>query len=353
MLIVSHAPLVPMADSHLQMASVRNRTIVFTIPKEVKVTYADFAPALEPFKGKFVAFGTVGVSYIWHLTMRTVGDVDAVIDRGDFQIGEIWVRVTRFSDVCNVATLHWLPFWVPHSDVISSLCSILGSRLSCQYITIPQKGYDGCFSTQRRIESPVALDKLPHFVQIESEGQSYRTFLFVPGRPSVCFACGVEGHMKSSCRKEKSSLKGKSPVIPVVSKVDPKITSLETESLSSSLGGGSLAASFALMQQDGYGPTGSEVDSEIEKDQDSFVIQSFGPNDEVTYIKRGEEILVVNPPKLTVLNDDVYQRIHEQCLPDDCCMFSEWDDQLISALRFKSHLHQKHPNRLKLRRAQP
>ena len=55
------------------------------------------------------------------------------------------------------------------------------------------------FSTQCKIRSPVDLKDLPYFIDIESEGRTYRTFLIVPGRPSVCFDCGRSGHMKNGC----------------------------------------------------------------------------------------------------------------------------------------------------------
>lgn len=330
---------VPMADSLHQVASLRNSTIVLSLPRGVKVGYADFSPALEPFKGKFVAFGSVGVSYIWHLTMRSVGDVDAFVDRGDFEIGDIWVRVSRFTDICNVATLHWLPFWIPHSDVVSSLCKLLGSRLTCQYIQIPQKGYEGCFTTQRRIEAPVALDKLPHFIQIDSEGQSYRTFLFVPGRQSVCFACGEFGHMKSSCGNDKRKRKGdeqteqpiKKLIVPaeVVDSSDVTITE-PSESIISE----DRSSSMQCESQDGS-------DAEY---SDSFYTVKFLQRDGSFY-KLAEEgkVLHINPPLKSRMTKDEIEAATWICMHHGCDLLRHWEEGLISANDLRSHFSEKHP----------
>ena len=77
--------------------------------------------------------------------------------------------------------------------------------VTCAYVQLPQHGFQGCFSTQRKLCSPVDLKAVPYFVDIQSEERVYRAFLFVPGRPAVCFDCGLTGHMKNACPGKQSS----------------------------------------------------------------------------------------------------------------------------------------------------
>jgi hypothetical protein len=189
--------------------SLKARTLVFTVPKGVKFQYADFLPFIGRNSVGIEAFGTVGVGYVWHLTLKTLeflNDILSNVDQsGHFSIGDIQVHVSKYSDIQNTATLFWLPYWVCHQDVQSSISKLSGYKIACSYIRIPQKGYQGCYSTQRRLVSPSGFDKLPHFIPIESEGETYRCFLFVPGRPTICFACQELGHMKSSCPNQRKT----------------------------------------------------------------------------------------------------------------------------------------------------
>ena len=126
----------------------------------------------------------------------------------------VHVVVSKLSDGFHTAQLHWLPFWIPHSDVEQSLSILLGDKVTCTYIRIPQKGFEGCFSTQRSIQSPANLAKLPYFVNIVSEGVLHKSCLFVPGRPQICFKCHLTGHMKSSCKAENITQAIANPVKP-------------------------------------------------------------------------------------------------------------------------------------------
>ena len=51
-------------------AFIKEITVMLSIPKGSKLVPLDFLPALEVVRGciALVAFGTVGVGHIWHLT---------------------------------------------------------------------------------------------------------------------------------------------------------------------------------------------------------------------------------------------------------------------------------------------
>ena len=175
--------------------TVSDRTVVFTLAKGSQVTPDDFLPHLLCVSGRMEAFGTVGVGHIWHLTLKSCDDVDTITDRGDFEIKDRSVTVSRLSSVLTSATLFWLPYWVPHDDVVDSFESLIDDIVSGNYVQLLQHGFSGCFSTQRKIRSPVDMKNLPYFLTISSEGRTYRTFVFVPGRPAICFGW----HMKNTC----------------------------------------------------------------------------------------------------------------------------------------------------------
>ena len=57
-----------------------SRTVVFTVPKGVKLVPTDFLTALQVVKGKVVAFGTVGVSHVWHCTLQSHLDAQLLVE---------------------------------------------------------------------------------------------------------------------------------------------------------------------------------------------------------------------------------------------------------------------------------
>lgn len=178
---------------------IKSCTVVFRLAKGPQVVPLDFAPHLDIVAGRIRGFGTVGVGHIWHLTLTSQCYVDDLITQGDFVLRGRAVAVSKLGTALLSATLFWLPFWVAHEDVITSFGELLQDKVTCEYVRIDQKGFPGCYSTQRRITAATDLKALPHFLSIQSEGHTYRTFLFVPGRPPACFACNAIGHMKSSC----------------------------------------------------------------------------------------------------------------------------------------------------------
>ena len=180
---------------------IRLRTVVLTVEDKSHLTPVDFLPVFQDrlLKGQITAFGTVGVGYVWHLTLDSSNVTSAFVQKGDFNIGSTLVKTCIMDQVAYTAFVHWIPFWVPHVDVECALASVLQGTYKSSYIRIAQKGYEGCFSTQRRIRSTADMSSLPHFIKIHSEGLTYKGHVFVPGRKPVCFNCGSEGHMKSDC----------------------------------------------------------------------------------------------------------------------------------------------------------
>ena len=55
-----------------ELMSVRSRTVILTLSKGPQVVPGDFYEALEVVMGRIVAFGTVGVGHVWHLTLIRV-----------------------------------------------------------------------------------------------------------------------------------------------------------------------------------------------------------------------------------------------------------------------------------------
>jgi hypothetical protein len=158
---------------------------------------------LSKFCSQIECFGTVGVGYVWNVTFRSIQVGDAVLastEDGNFFVREVIpIHVAKFCEVKQSATLFWLPFWVPNDVVSNHLSKILKSKVVCSYIRITHGSLNGCYTTQSRLVCPAGLTKLPHFIHIPFEDESYRCFTFVPGRPPVCFACGDEGHMRNQC----------------------------------------------------------------------------------------------------------------------------------------------------------
>lgn len=376
--------------------SIKDRTVVLTLPKGLKATYDDFFPVIDPYMGRIIAFGTVGVGYVWHITFKAISDVDSFVQAGNFSLGDYTVVVNRFKDICTVGTLHWLPYWIPHDDVVSCISRILGSKISCQYIQIPQRGYRDCFTTQRRLVSPISLDNLPHFIDIPFEGQSFRSFLFVPGRQPVCFACGGAGHMRSTCKVEKNTDKNipfktvptsvtteevdttdcinemdRSTTPQPPSQPDPVVHVAKTNNLlpePTSEGRRELTKSeseqLAVMiricnegKRDEQkirsrtssrpivsAPNTSDSDSCCEKSIFNYLITYETAKGELKCMSRRGSDISVNPPRYNLIDDDELERCLSKCLDRRCGIFRVWEDEIIGLDYMASHLRQVHPS---------
>jgi len=180
---------------------IRKKTIVFALPPLIHLTPLDFLPHLSKFANicRFEAFGTVGVGHMLHLTVDDAKAAKNIVQYGDFSIGSVPAKVSWMDLVTFTAFIHWIPYWVPDADVEKALDSLLHDSYRCSYIRIDQPGFQGCYSTQRRIKSVGDLRGFPHFITVRSAGINYRAFVFVPGREPVCFKCGETGHMKDKC----------------------------------------------------------------------------------------------------------------------------------------------------------
>ena len=111
---------------------IKSRTLVLTISTGSHIFPKDFLPALRCVRGCVEAFWTVVVNYVWSVTLQNSAAADCLFDQENFNIGEREVYVSRLSEGFYHATLHWLPYWVPHANVVRSLESLLsGSKVPC------------------------------------------------------------------------------------------------------------------------------------------------------------------------------------------------------------------------------
>jgi hypothetical protein len=193
------------------------------------LSYGDFDPLLSPFSEYIECFGTVGVGYVWNLTLKSSDHIDVVLaatDNGNYFVKQVIpIFLSKSTEVLQSATLFWLPYWVSNDHVASVLSNLIGSKVSCTYIRIPQGSLQGCYTTQRRLVCPAGFAKAPHFVNILFETESYRCHVFVPGRPPVCFACGLEGHMRNRCE---ASIGGTKPLTQSTVQDQPEDCPVET-----------------------------------------------------------------------------------------------------------------------------
>ena len=333
--------------------SANDRTVVFTLAKGSQVTPDDFIPHLLCVSGRMEAFGTVGVGHVWHLTLDSPEAVDTIIDNGHFVVNDRSVSVSRLSSILTSATLFWLPYWVPHDHVVDCLESVLDDRVSCNYVRLPQHGFSSCYSTQRKIHSAVDLKKLPYFITISSEGRSYRSFLFVPGRPAMCFGCGQVGHMKNDCPdapKNRHSFKRPSSPIQIVSSKKPSLDSETmispavseqsslTKACNMALVDGPLTIQFgsfedrcvALSQQANQPP-----------DPPKYRLIVKRKSGTVTITSKGAPIIVTPPHSSTVPRKQ--QKVESQsCSRENCCFISLWAKELICAEDMTAHLYRHH-----------
>jgi hypothetical protein len=382
----------------------QHRTLVFTVPKGIKLTYTDFVPFLGPNIEFMEAFGTVGVGFVWHLTLKNVSNVQSVLgqsENGNFFIRDIIpVHVCRYSEIKHTATLFWLPYWVKNEEVENVLSQLVGSKVAVSYIRIPQQGFHGCYSTQRKVLCPAGLSKLPHFINIESEGVKHRCFLFVPGRPPICFQCGSVGHMKSKCKNNKSdvvlqaqadhldssfemeerdpplltqqsldmifqqNVTATSPVLvlqsdetthscpntPGRSTVRSKspITPLRISPSSPVTPLGSPVLSIQGRSRSPVIPLGSHKSkARIKKSKQktlnkTYVIRHLPSGDTFRY-REGSEIRVI-PPQKTILADTVFRQLSTRCdlESEECFLLPEWNNATISYEQMQHHYRTTH-----------
>lgn len=337
----------------------KERTVVLTLSKGSRASYADFSPILDQYEGKFEAFGTVGVGHIWHLTFKSIQDSDMfqrVHSRFTICNNEVSVLASKYLDTLNVATIYWLPYWVPHEDVVLSLAKYTGTRSFCRYVQIPQKGYRGCYSTQRRIESPVGLKELPYFFNIESEGVSHRVFLFVPGREPICFKCKRAGHMRSSCKGDSDEVMDQEHSVDNLGLVvqDLAVSRVSQTPLEAS----SPSVRPEVQKEEVVAPSESAedcdeaLDSIPDKDLFIYRIRETRRNGSLrTVMLGGAKMFDINPPTASTVDDDVYEHAISRCDSSKCYLIRLWEDEIISHARMKYHFDQCHSGKYSLEKS--
>ena len=306
----------------MDSSDVKSCTVVFTLSKGQQVTPMDFAPHLEVVMGRILGFGTVGVGHVWHLTLTEQCYVQDILDQGDFEIQGRKVAVSKLSSALLSAVLFWLPFWVNHSDVIASLGKLLNDRVTCEYVRIDQKGFPGCYSTQRRIRSATDLTDLPYFIPVTSEGQTYRTFLFVPGRPPACFACNRIGHMKNTCPGT-SNPDPPQPVEDIVS--EPSSHALDVDPIAQSNAGD------------------TEEDELFEATtQDKFTLMDRNKNKRPpSPVRHKGKAFTVIPPK-TTCDSAKMEKAAANCKRTICYLIPMFRAEHISAQDMSDHIFNQH-----------
>jgi len=314
---------VPQVEEHAS-SQFRRRTVVFTLPPRTHVLASDFALHFAKVVDgcRLQAFGTVGVGHVWHLTVDSEVVAKAIVAQGDFFIGEVPVNVKLMDLVSFTIFVHWLPFWVPHLDVERSLCRALEGNYTSSYVRIDQKGFPGCFSTQRRVHSTVDVRQLPHFLSIRSEGINYRAFLFIPGREPVCFQCGKLGHMKDKCG-------GKQVVQQTIDMVVPSANTGPPNPPSES--GGSVGSK----ESDTSSKSSSKAKAKVKISQQK--VDKAGKRVTAQYSKMSDDI---DP---AYFSDSVLQQLVQGCDgTDECVVWQAFCDQHVGAEFILTHLIKEH-----------
>ena len=301
--------------------SIKDRTLVLVCSrgnKGTRIIPSDFLPALACVRGSIEAFGTVGVGYVWHITLSDTSAADVLLSQGNFSIREVQVSISRLSKGFFQATLHWIPYWVPDRDVESVFSTLLSSPVTCTYIRVPQVGFLDCFSTQRAIQSVVSLEALPHFLYVTSEGVSYKSCLFVPGRVPVCFACHQPGHMRGQCTSKAA-----------------------------------ISAEGATGPEDVPDVGGGEMEGDVtEEDVDSEVHDpKLDPNQYRVLRKEDDEMipltskgctLAIHPGLRTSRDLDELERLTRTCNKDACGWLAPFMKGQISVSRMEKHFVRGH-----------
>lgn len=357
-------------------SDIKDRTLVFTLPKGARASYSDFAPVISSIQGQFVAFGTVGVGHVWHMTFYAPELAESFLQgHTAFCIGDRQtpVEVTKYSELLNVGTIFWLPFWVPHNHIIQAIDSYLdNSQISCQYVTVPQRGYKDCYSTQRRIECTGSLKDLPYFVNVESEGKTYRGFVFIPGREALCFKCGLKGHMKSSCgtNVEVNPVAASQPVQEVIMKevaddqtsnapqIPPAVVqqsisipvrpeSSETDKELSNLMN-NPAIDYVAMFSDLVSEASKQSEenesdfSEIDKMSDNYLIKYTKADGSKAFVSRKGQPISVNPPKEMQIDGNELEKLLLKCTEKRCGLLRVWEDEKIGHHWMAQHMRASH-----------
>ena len=339
----------------------RDRTVVFTLSRGVQVCPTDFLPFLSCVADRMVGFGTVGVGHVWHLTLLTEEDAELLDQQGYFSIKDRQVSVSRLKSNLLTATIFWLPFWVQHDDVIDSLQTYLDDRVACTCIQIPQHGFHGCYSTQRKIRSPVDLKDLPYFIDITSEGRVYRAFLFVPGRPAVCFDCGLSGHMKNACPGVKETLSGfKRPSDPIdIPPPKKQITGMAEGGPSSVGSSHSSHPSEVEMVPEVHQPYSRSPGLQEKLDKARPVLMTdvkqmykivlVQDKKSTVLTSKGKPIEVI-PPDVTSLSQPQMVAESKKCSATNCRMVGFWTKKKIAMNEMVIHLDKFHGDLLHLER---
>ena len=345
--------------SRLTMDSndIRSCTVVFSLSKGPQIVPLDFAPHLDIVAGRIRGFGTVGVGHIWHLTLTSQCYVEDLIAQGDFVLKGRAVKVSKLSTALLSAVLFWLPFWVSHDDVLTSLGELLHDQVASEYVRIDQKGFPGCYSTQRKITAAADMRNLPHFVTVKSEGHSYRTFLFVPGRPPACFACNSIGHMKNSCpsTSKLATLVQPTPDVPAPAVSvsadpvsDPRAS--EVQSLPSADSGGSAAPLQLADPAESAKSLSAQSLSVLQEAAATTYVQETvyleitkSDGTARAYARDGVTLVVTTPIAMSLERLQLFCKLKTTCTGTMCHVIPLWQDGLLAALIMRNHLAKSHP----------
>lgn len=331
--------------------TIRERTVVLTLQRGARVQPFQFLPFFECVRGHIVAFGTVGQGHVWQVTLGDRLYAEALVGQGNFSIGNNRVSVTKLDSGLHTAYLYWCPFFVSHADVERAFNAQLAGKVASEYIKMKQEGFSQCFSTQRRIISSVDLSVLPHFLNVTSEGKNYRCFVFVPGRPTVCFNCGQQGHMRSKCASSGLAVNPPSPVSPVesfttediiyqdqiVSNVQASIVSedlVTTPTLTTPPFSPLPNASKFLLSPIQVRPPLYKL--KIKRLDGSTEFVTFNNSD------GSVRDLVVSPPFLTELDQENWEKFARHCREDSCYLIDSWSNNLITYEHMCRHLNRVH-----------
>lgn len=334
-----------------ELMSVRSRTVILTLSKGPQVVPGDFYQALDVVMGRIVAFGTVGVGHVWHLTLIDSHDVEVVLEQGDFEIKGRDVSVSAFDTSLLTGTLFWLPFWVPHRDVEDSLGKLLADAVTSMYVTIPQPGYRDCFSTQRKIRSVTDMSDLPYFIPITSEGHTYRTFLFVPGRPPVCFKCSQSGHMKNSCTNpDKPKPYTEASLLPETISETKSLDIVKPPAIEAPAVP-THAADAPYPDPMDHTPTPGVFpqlqDYQFRKSPSLATASTyrleFIVDSKIKIYTHGEDIVTVRPPCITGHKIEAFHKKTAICTEAMCHGISMWEAGKVSYSDMKCHLEEHHP----------
>lgn len=167
-----------------RITSLKKRTIVIEFLDRYHVKPNNLMSFVKQHGGvvSIIALGNVRSPYIWHMTTCTQRAADEIVENPPIEIDGRDVLVYRLSDSIYTAQLQWIPFYVQSKDIREAVEQYI-KDFQIRRLRHTEDDLYFIYDTTYTIFSPENLNKLPGFLDIQSDDSVITAHVEIPDTP--------------------------------------------------------------------------------------------------------------------------------------------------------------------------